>query len=75
MISKTNAPQNHQFKTFINIKKIMAIKFLSLSLDNIQKIFHPILKSSLSIDPTKRRRFDQILDHLIDAYIEVANIP
>ena len=86
MISKTNAPQNHQFNKYeVDIDNNNEETFfdeatqdkviITLSLDKIDKIFHPILKSSLCIDPTKRERFDEILEHLVDSYIVVANIP
>ncbi len=48
---------------------------ITLPLDKIDKIFHSILKSSLCLDPTKRERFDEILEYLVDSYIQIANIP
>ena len=97
MVSKTNAPQNHQFNKFqVNlgneeaevspscpkkqklesnlIKKEDNLE-ITLELDKIGLIFHEILKSSLCIDATKRKNFEEILDYFVGAFIEVANIP
>ena len=76
MLSKINAPEHHQFNRYEIQNDIDGEKLsFTLLFNQIEDVFHPILKASLCIDPTKRERFDEILERLVDAYIVVANIP
>ena len=72
---ETSFDEKKSFSIFNMFKKSEDKVSITLPLDKIDKIFHPILTSSLCIDPTKRERFDEILEHLVDSYIQVANIP